>query len=478
MVLYCRDMELLLLETFAAVFLLLHLLRPVFKGLWKLNGLVLLPAAALGILAGIFPAYGFRPECIPLLAAALYVNFQNAAAFLSLFSGLQNDDYRDRGPVYTAAALILFGFACWTAWRYAPPLDAEPGPAQTMLLQDRERNEDLWLRVYGAEEGRPLMLLIPPVAGSVPVIDAVCAVLAEKGLAVLTYSRPGFDSPALDPSGSAVRLSLPGLYRLGSALIRGHVSAPAAAAGAGLEEGRLRDLEFLVQELSQNKTLQDMLPGVDRETLFIAGYGAGGAAAVRLAAAPEFSRRIKALVAVESPFLSTLEPETPEASGLLAALRRFLPGKITGAAEPPRPEIPVLYIVSEGAVQERNGRYATIFGALRSSRGPALLAALSGAGPFDYSDSPRLYPLYGVLFGGKGPGREGEYPALTASLIANFAALVMDPAGAPDPAEIMDPAGVLPEPQTAPPKKTALQDVYLETGGVWNLGDSRLILQP
>jgi dienelactone hydrolase len=471
-------MELLLLETFAAVFLLLHLLRPVFKGLWKLNGLVLLPAAALGILTGIFPAYGFRPECLPLLAAALYINYQNTAAFFSLFSGLQNDDYRDRGPVYTAAALILFGFVCWTAWRYAPPLDAEPGTVETMLLQDRERNEELWLRVYGVEEGRPLMVLIPPVAGSVPVTDAVCAVLAEKGLAVLTYSRPGFDSPALDPSGSAVRLSLPGLYRLGSALIRGHVSVPAAAAGTGLEEGRFRDLEFLVRELSQNKTLQDMLPGVDRGTLFIAGYGAGGAAAVRLAETPEFSRQIKAVVAVESPFLSTLEVETPKTSGIMA--RRFLPGKITGTGKPPRPEIPVLYIVSERAVRERNGRYATIFGALRSSRGPALLAALSGAGPFDYSDSPRLYPLYSVLFGGKGPKRkEKEYPAFTASLMVNFAALVMEtetPAGTEAETAVL--AEILPESRTVPPKKTALEDVYLETGRVWNLGDSRLILKP
>jgi hypothetical protein len=504
-------MELLILEVCAAVFLFLPIIRPVFKALWSLDGLVLLPVLSLGILIGIFPVYGFRPECVPLLVFAFFFNILNFGPLVSIFSRLHNDDYRDRGLLYTAVNLAVFGFALWIALYYSPPSDmALYEETRTMLLRDRSRNEDLWLRVYVPKSAaspqtlRPLLLLVPPAAGSVMVTDAVCAGLSEKGFTVLSYSRPGFDSPAIDGSGEYRRLVFPGLFRLGNALCRGLTDMRANADGRELEEGRRRDLEFLLVELVQNKTLQDMLSAADKSCVFLAGYGAGGAALVGLSSAPEFAARfsqVKGIIALESPLYSSIEGDPPPPvppptenpvlaffRGTGAFFRGLVPRKVTGIGDVPRPEIPVMFIVSDRVIQERSGRYATIIKTLNSARSPVLIAALFGAGPFDYSDSPRLYPVYSFLFrGGKG-GRvkpAAEYPAITAGLIANFAAFIMEAVEFASPVESTDTAG-LADPAdvqglnfaASPPAKTALADVYLETGGVWNLPDSRFILQP
>ncbi|MDR0402648.1 MAG: hypothetical protein LBH35_03560 [Treponema sp.] len=518
-------MELLVLEICAAVFLFLPVIRPVFKALWNLDGLVLLPVLSLGILIGIFPVYGFRPECVPLLVFAVFTNLTNLNAVISLFSHLHNDDYRDRGLLYTAVNLAVFGFVLWIALYYSPPFDMAPyEKARTMLLQDRGRNEELWLRIYAPEPDlssqalRPLLLLVPPVAGSVTVTDAVCAGLVEKGFTVLSYSRPGFDSPAVSESGVYRRLPFSRLFRLGNALCRGLTDAAANAAGRELEEGREKDVEFLLAELSWNKTLRDGLSGADKNCVFLAGYGAGGAALVSFAAAPDFAARfsqVKGIIALESPLYSSIDcdpppPSPPPTENPLIAFfretgvffRNLVPRKVNGVGAVPEPEIPLMFVVSD-RVRERGGRYETILKTLNSARGPVLVASLSGAGPFDYSDSPRLYPIYSFLFRGGETGRaKEEYPGITAALMANFAAFVMESGenstelfgdSVEDAAEgagenvvrnLVDNTGEnaagIPEIYLTapPPEKTALFGMNLETGGVWNLPDSRFILQP
>jgi hypothetical protein len=500
-------MELLILEIFAAVFLFLPIVRPLFKALWALDGLVLLPVLSLGILVGIFPVYGFRPECVPFLGFAFFTNIVNFSPLISLFSQLRNDDYRDRGLPYTAASLAVFGFVLWTALYFSPPLDMVfYEKAHTMLIRDRNRDEDLWLRIY-APEGeagglRPLLLLVPPAAGSVTVTDAVCVRLLEKGFTVLSYSRPGFDSPALDASGAYKRLGLPGLFRLGNALCRGLGDMAANEDGRELEEGRRRDVEFLLAELAQNKTLRDALLSADKSCVFLAGYGAGGAALTGLCSSPEFTARfgqVKGLIAVESPLYSSVEGDPPPPvplpsknplvvffRGIEHFFRGLAPRKVTGIGSVPRPELPVLFIVSDRAFQERAGRYQSILKTSESARGPALTAALSGAGPFDYSDSPRVYPVYSFLFRGEKTERaKADYPRVTAALMANFAAFIMESADPAYPSESANPAASANPADgrginlgASPPEKTALADIRLETGGVWNLPDSRFILEP
>ena len=579
-----KIMELRILELLAAFLLALSIARPLLRDLWKLEGLAACPLLALGILAGIFPAYGFRPECIPLLGFALFLVVANAADLGALFFGLQSDSFRDRSLVFTLASAAAFACTLWITLYYAPPLDADLGAREvkTLFIRDWEDDGELCLRIYlpetpqtpepeAAEESetaieeslieiegepvtsrrrsfqpspppgptffppsgvekddsatppggaasagsaafsaaapvtntpepaRPLLILLPPVAGSLTVAEPVCLALRDRGFTVLSYTRPGFDSPSYDRQGMPVRLFIPGLYRLGNALGRGLRDEAANAGGRELEAVRRRDVELILRELAQNKTLRDMLDGADRNTLFLAGYGAGGAALTALAGDDDFAARypqVRGIAAVEAPLLSSLEgepqppspppPENPLGDFFYRAgeIRQSLvPRKITHIGTVPRPALPILFILSDRVIQRRTGRYETILRALGAARNTALLAAVPGAGPLDYSDSPRQYPLLSVLFRGaaqEAPPGAAAGPELTASLMANFAALILENKPAPPGIHAPDGASALSaiQPPSAALVKTPLPAMHLEKGGVWQIPAGRTILQP
>jgi len=531
-------MELRILELFAAFCLFLSIIRPLVRGLWKLDGLVVCPLLAFGVILGIFPAYGFRPECIPLLLFALFLTLVNLSDLIALFSGLHSDIYRDRGMGFIVVAGVLFICTLWLTLYYAPTMDLELSVGEGIeTLSIRDRDGELHVRIYGAAgdatetvEGtppaaatetvgeiaagtpvgtvtgtaaealgplagtvgeaamgevlitenvaqiRPLLIFLPPVAGSLTVTEGVCLALRDRGFTVLAYSRPGFDSPAFDRDGQPMRLHFSGLFRLISASTRGLKDTGANAKGRELEEGRRRDTELLLREIAQNRTLQDKL-GPGRSTVFLAGYGAGGAALAFLTGEDDFAERypqVKGIITVEAPLLGSLEGDIPlppaplpddSADALFRQIKDFfvqlLPKKITRIDTIPRPVLPALFIVSDKVIQDRSSRYETVLRSLAASRNMALLAAVPGAGPFDYSDSPRYFPVLSVLFRGASykKGRAAG-PEITAALITNFAVLVLS--GHPDESLL----------ETTPLRG----DIYLETGGVWNIPNSRAIL--
>jgi hypothetical protein len=149
----------------------------------------------------------------------------------------------------------------------------------------------------------------------------------------------------------------------------------------------------------------------------------------------------------------------------LAAARNwfagFLPDKMGGPGAPPRPLVPVLYLASDWTFDRGQETYAALFSGLRDSPAPAALAALSGAGPLDYTDFPLEYPLYTVLFPGRSEARDAAGAPIiqtrisqdTAALIARFCRLVTT-------------GGT----NTSAPDRTEIQ---LETR-YWNFGDLRL----
>jgi len=535
-------MELRILELFAAFCLFLSIIRPLVRGLWKLDGLVVCPLLAFGVILGIFPAYGFRPECIPLLLFALFLTLANLSDLIALFSGLHSDIYRDRGMGFIAVSAVLFICTLWLTFYYAPSMDLELSVGEGIeTLSIRDRDGTLYVRIYGAggteepEAGteaagdaatgavgeaaggtpagavagtpgivagttgavgeppeaalgevlvtenvaqiRPLLIFLPPVAGSLTVTEGVCLALRDRGFTVLAYSRPGFDSPAFDGDGQPVRLHFSGLSRLISASTRGLKDTGANAKGRELEEGRRRDTELLLREIAQNRTLQDKL-GPGRSTVFLAGYGAGGAALAFLTGEDDFAQRypqVKGIITVEAPLLGSLEGDIPlppaplpddSADALFRQIKDFfvqlLPKKITRIDTIPRPVLPALFIVSDRVIQDRSSRYETVLRSLAASRNMALLAAVPGAGPFDYSDSPRYFPVLSVLFPGASYKKgQAAGPEITAALITNFAVLVLS--GHPDESLLA----------TTPLNG----DIYLETGGVWNIPNSRAILQ-
>jgi hypothetical protein len=304
-------------------------------------------------------------------------------------------------------------------------------------------------------------------------VDGVCAALAEKGFTVLSYSRRGVDAPAFEETRRRW-LSPARSFRLLGAITGGTRKAVANDQGRFWEEERQQDLRFILSALPS--------PLNSRNSIFLAGYGAGGAAVTTLGGDRSFMARnpgIQGLISIEGPVLSVLQKESPpqytlsrEETGwvryiwgnFIAALAKLSPKKITGIdrGSLKTPLAPALYLVSSRVTDSeyREGRYGTILESFRTGPAPALMAAVPGASPLDYSDLPVKYPLLTFFVRGEGkPIWTGQdYQRNTAALIANFAALVLNGEGSIE--------------------RTALdQGITVETNRAWNLGNAGYILR-
>jgi hypothetical protein len=472
-------------ETIIVLFLFLPQLQSFFKTLEELPGLNWLPLLALLITAGIFPAYGFRLECIPLLVYAFAYNFILVIRFASNRrrndDGFSDDDSGYPDPLFKALSLLLLGLFLLPAYLFAPQKEEIPVSegVRTIPIRDEKQGRDYFVRIYDspAEGKHPLILVIPPESGSVPVIDPVCDELRQLGFTAVTYSRKGFDSPALGPDkrnmapgrgGFPFGRGIPGFAAGGTSrkyilspflqgrflrlYLKGAVQVKANAIGRSLETGRLEDLRFLLPRFLQNSEAEGPLFGPDTvtESIFLAGYNAGGAGALYYTSENRGSDNTKpeisGIITIESYFWSLMQGEEhqtediPEGSGavlrfrinLRNRLRSLRSLKISGLAEPPETGKPILLVVSDRAFGTEAEEAGSVYGALfqvftRTVSGPRLLAAVPGAGPLDYSSIPVTKPLYSLFLGGKEKKiRAGEdYPAKTAGLIAGFASSVL-----------------------------------------------------
>jgi hypothetical protein len=507
--------ELQVPELIACLFLFLFLIRPLIKRLWPMEGLTWFPLIALGIIIGLFPAYGFRPELVPLLILALIINFANIPSLMALLTHLRNDDYRERNSLLTILSIILLIGTAGIALYFLPSPEMVSRGVRTVTLRDESRGVELIARVYGPEATggiwsdsgtsggaaiRPLMLLVPPVTGSVGVVDTLCGKLRDLGFTVITYSRRDFDFPALGENGRRIAPPWGQIVRLLRAISRGAGSVAANAQGRRLEEARRQDTAFLLARIGQKTPSGDSLPadllaGTSRENIFLAGYGMGGAGLLLLAGEGNFRARfpgVRGIIAVESPVLSILrgeERETPPVSrkdiGWFRAIRSGLsnwaqglkPQRITAMASPASPAVPLLLLVSDRAFQDQRGgrRYTTVWRFFEAAQNPAIIAAVPGAGPLDYSDIPEKYPLYSAIFPGKAaaPWQKTQGARTIAALMTNFAALLLE--GIEGAGE--DPATNLGEMAHTLQRTRPEQAVQIETRGIRNtsiMGDAFL----
>ncbi|MDR0399626.1 MAG: hypothetical protein LBH51_01615 [Treponema sp.] len=446
-------------EILSSLFTLIFLLRPLFKGLRPLGGIAWFPILAFTTTAALFPAYGFRPEALPLLV------YQGALALLSVRPLLaairRSGGPRSGRPLFTIAALAGLALFSAAALRFAP---LDPAPTESRLIRVEDGGRRYKLQVFaGRGPSRGVIFLAPPDFGGMKAVDGVCAALGDRGFTVIGYTRSGFRSPA----------ALAGLW---SAFRGGAVLQRANKAGRGLEEERQREIAFILSFIRENWGA--LAPGAEEGPLFLAGWGAGGSALYyltaegsppggRLSSGGRAGDRVSGLVMVESRLWSSWEPAAPPVPQEPGILRRwvvrFQPGKMAGPGNPRPPAIPLLYLASDRALEEKPARqdYAALFASLRNARGPAALAALEGAGPLDYSDFPGEHPLYSALFSGSGApeGGAGALAGDTAALIARFCALAAGEAG-------REPEGGV---HPAEPEKSR-RGLRLETR-YWNLGD-------
>ena len=422
------------------VFLALPLLRPFVKRLWPVEGLTWLPLVALGITIGLFPAYGFRPECVPMLAFAVIYNFIHFSPLVSGMFARSNDAFRDRGALFTVCAFILLSAATIPMFAFSSRIEA-PLAAERDTVSVVRVNRDYFLRIYGpVQANRPLIFLVPPEWDSVASVDLVCTELQKKHFTVATYFSQDKD----------LWTKLLSYWRI---FRNAAVFASANEKGRAIEAERRKEIELLLPRLPAllNNGDDDLPP------LLLAGYGAGGSALAYLAGESGFVSAydsVKGVVAIESRLWSSYLPEarnTPEApvargfSGIfvrfwanivnrfnnLKPQRVVRNGPLPGA-ELTEPGLPVLYLVSGRALDVTEGQkpYQAVFDTLRSGSGPAAIAAIEGAGPLDYQDYPLTHPIYSYLLPGQENARQISEDPIgdTASIISNFASILWEQA--------------------------------------------------
>ncbi len=418
--------DLRILEGIISVLLFLYIVRPFVRRFRGIDGLSVLPAVSLALAAGLFAAYGFRPEALPLAFFALVVFFGSVPRMFDIARKLRTDDYGERNPaVAVIGATALFLCAAF-AVAFAPVgLDLpSPGSVSRFTARDSSRGVEVSfiLESPAGAEPRPLVVYVPPVLGSAGMTVGLRSELVARGFVVLSCYRVGLDLPAEDERGKVRLPSAEHARDVLSAVLWGRSFAFAAEAGVRIELEREADLEFALGFIRGAASSGDpRFASVDVGNATIVGYGAGGAAALLYAAARP-DEAVRAVVAIESPVFSALafEPERPRPSAASAessfadraiafassAAASLKIRRVLGPARevPSIAGVPSVLVVSDSirSMKARDSRYATEVRIFRNARAGSRLVSYIGAGPFHFSDVPWAYPAYAFFARGRG----------------------------------------------------------------------------
>jgi hypothetical protein len=442
--------ELWIPEALVCLFLVLPLFRPFVKALWPLDGLVWLPFVAMVVIVGIFPAYGFRPECLPILLFALIYNTANLGAIISSIRSQPSDAFRDRSIVVTILAFIILGAAVFTMYAFSPRIDDYPQieTESARLLKISGLDRDYFLQIYSqADHGqtdRPIIFLVPPEIGASSSMKMVCLELENKGYTVVTYSRNDFDFPFVDENGKKHFSLLAKMPKYLYAFLMGTRLASANMIGKAIEAERQADIEYLLPHMYGllGETGNDTLPPV-----LLVGYGAGGSALVYLNANGEFAsnNNVLGILAVENRLWSSYQTESHTTSrnsstggfsyrsllDIVDRIPNLLPRTLKRAESLPSANLPVLYLVSGRALNHPlldygggKNPYQAIFDTERLASGPMAIAAIENTGPLDYQDFPITHPIYSFAL----PWLKdtSNFISDTASIIGNFASQLLE----------------------------------------------------
>ena len=454
-------------ELLITLFLFLPVIRPFIKKLKPMEGLAWLPLLALLIILVLIPAYGFRPETIPLF---IYAAVLTVSSILQALMGSRK--YKNsRHLIFAFPALVSLVLAAGIAFFFTPPKDTALSTQGVYdlrvkagiagLTADRAGGitageKEYSIRIYTDENDkqpslRPLLVILPP--GSLAMTDQICGELRNSGFTVLSFVRLGMN-PAEQ-------------FRRMHAFFSGTVSSKANARGRALEDARKDDLLFLLSWLRQNPQVDErtqLFTLASPDAVFFAGYDAGGSALVLLSNSLSFGGmtgtpfpgravssdiKIRGLIAIESSLWSVYQeeifhiPDLPPDSGWFESVRYGLSRwfwemkskKITALGQIPELSTPLLFLVSDRSRKSESGRsphglsgYRALFEAFQAARGPAVLVSVDGAGPLAYSDFPIRYPLINVFFPGHTKtGRDDlEILELSAGIITKFAAGILE----------------------------------------------------
>lgn len=398
----------------------IELARPLFKSIRDVTGIILFPFLAFLLLVIGQYVFGFRPELIPLGIYIIFVFLSRIPKLIAILQRLRSDDDRKASPVVLVLEFLLLSLTGLIALKYTP--------SQEYLLERHDLTEyetatmsaddgmyEYFIRTYerASQESRGTIVIIPPVSGSVEVIDSVCSLLYSQGFSVVTFSQPGFDLPAYDILNKAIYPSLKKTMVYMLSFVAGLQFKTPNELGRAVEQERLRAIEYVVSHKQYSGPL------------YLVGYGAGGSAAITYVT-QHLDSPVKGIVNIEGPLFSALEFSEYDTTvtGIQGFFQRIKPRVLKQIGEVPVLNKPLLILVSDTVkdMKQRDSRYATLVRVMHQAQSPAVLAALTGAGPLDYSDIPVQYPLYSVLMGSKGNKvrNPAYYTESTAALIYNF----------------------------------------------------------
>jgi len=446
--------EMAIITLLLGILLFISLIRPFLKVFRGIDGMAFIPGLAFGLSLALYPAYGFRPELLPLILLSLLMLIRSLPRIGAMIRRLRTDDYGEGNIFFLAIGIVCLTAAVGIALVFMPePREPAPdGAFAALTLRDESRQLDFPIRVYGAEPGHgssPLLIIVPSAIGTADSLDSVCREFRKKGFFVVT----GFHAETLDPVSALF------------SFIGGMKIKAANQSGRVLENTRLLDARFLVSAAVNAVAMgEPEFAGADPERIVLAGYGTG-AAGITLLASSIDSGTVKAAIAVEGPVLTYYETEEAGAATgnvFRRMLDKMIPDAVIGIGTVPASRIPLLLIVSGQARDPvyRDTRYASILRVLRMSRVPAALASVSGAGSFDFSAVAVEYPLYSGLY----RGAEGRAAAVSrhihesTTLAANFAALFLN--------------------FEAIRTDKVMADVEVELSGSWNSDGVKGILSP
>jgi hypothetical protein len=415
-------------EALVVLFITLPLLRPFARILWPLDGLVWLPVVALAIMAGIFPAYGFRLECLPMLIFALVYNIANLPLLSFSARSQQNDSFLDQNKFivmlkFVALAVVAIPMFAFSPRAYDGP-EWEAGPVAVL-----KAGSNYTLRVFGdAQSGRPMIFLVPPEIGSSPSVGLICSQLYNKGFTVIAYSRKGYD--------------FPNMLRYLRILNKASGLASANELGKNFEAGRRDDIEYLLPRLPALLGIagQNELPPI-----LLVGYGAGGSAIAYLCGENSFITnygKVIGALAIEGQLWASYQNEGRAVRQITKSgkIHRYwtdfvnwffglMPQQVSRKGPLPHAGLPVLHLVSGRALEDgkRQKPYRAVFDSALLGPGPVALVAIESSGPLDYQDFPLTHPVLPFFRPGlKGAQKEGNPVKDTASIIGNFASLLLE----------------------------------------------------
>jgi len=409
----------------------------------EIAGLAVLPIIALLLSIASFPAFGFRPELLPLAFFTLFSSIGSIPRLSDMAHKLRTDNYDGRWVFSLIKLMILLSVALF-ALLFLPKVEpvgwiaerTERDDTQVIITRTIELTDDVrkveWnVNAYHSRRNiiedsnfkttksrMPIVLVACPILGSLAFYEEYCTSLASEGFLVVAFARKiNFNSGKLFGAYWDV---------IFSSLFSGR-TIEADRVASRMEQDLVSDFSYLLQWLKSDIGTNKLeYPGLDSAPLSVAGFGSGGAAALMYGVQSEEYSDLVACISVEGVPASFRQTEirmgdiknkhTRSASvgrkvflvikeNLLAVKRKIGFDGYLFVGKVPESAVPNLMVVSDkiGDTDNRDGRYAVLLRFLRVAKAMSALVSFEGAGFLDFTDAPRKYPVFSVFNRGLKP---------------------------------------------------------------------------